>query len=87
MSDIESYEGRVLESYLRQRIREEWAYTSVGGYWNRKGDVEIDIVVLDDSTLPTTIENLGVEERLERYAYLRPEAPVAHKAVAGRWLL
>ena len=48
MSDIESYEGRVLESYLRQRIREEWAYTSVGGYWNRKGDVEIDIVVLDD---------------------------------------
>ena len=48
---------------------------------------EADIVVLDDSTLPTTIENLGVEERLERYAYLRPEAPGAHKAVAGRWLL
>ena len=48
MRDIESYEGRVLESYLRQRIREEWTYTSVGGYWNRKGDVEIDIVVLDD---------------------------------------
>ena len=22
-------------------------YTEVGGYWNRKGDVEIDIVVID----------------------------------------
>lgn len=47
-ADIESYEGRVLERYLMQRIREEWEYTAVGGYWNRKGDVEIDIVVMDD---------------------------------------
>ena len=47
-ADIESYEGRVLERYLTQRIREEWEYTAVGGYWNRKGDVEIDIVVVDD---------------------------------------
>ena len=47
-ADIESYEGRILERYLMQRIREEWEYTAVGGYWNRKGDVEIDIVVMDD---------------------------------------
>ena len=45
--DLESYEGRVLEDLLRRRIAEEGTYTSLGGYWNRKGDVEIDIVVLD----------------------------------------
>lgn len=45
--DIESYEGRVLESYLRKKISEEWEYTAVGGYWNRNGDIEIDVVVQD----------------------------------------
>ena len=45
---LEEYSGRVLEDYFRQRIIEEEAYTEVGGYWNRKGDVEIDIVVLND---------------------------------------
>ena len=49
-NDLESYEGRVLEAYLTRRIREEWEYTEVGGYWNRKGDVEIDIVVMDSLT-------------------------------------
>ena len=47
MDDLESYEGRVLEDLLTRRIAEEGTYTSLGGYWNRKGDVEIDIVVLD----------------------------------------
>ena len=42
------YEGRALEDFFRRRISEEDDYTEVGGYWNRKGDVEIDIVVVDD---------------------------------------
>ena len=45
---LDEYAGRVLESYFRQRIAEEEDYTKVGGYWNRKGDVEIDIIVLND---------------------------------------
>lgn len=47
-SDLESYEGRVLEDLVMRMVSEEWTYTEVGGYWNRKGDVEIDAVVLDD---------------------------------------
>ncbi len=45
---LEDYEGRALEDYFRRRISEQDAYTSLGGYWNRKGDMEIDIVVIDD---------------------------------------
>ena len=45
---IETYEGYALEDYFRTRIAEEEAYTAIGGYWNRKGDIEIDIVVIDD---------------------------------------
>ena len=45
---IPEYEGRVLEDLFRRRISEEGSYTGIGSYWSRKGDVEIDIVVLDD---------------------------------------
>ncbi len=45
---LEEYEGRVLEDLFRARIREEWTYTDVGGYWNRDGSVEVDIIVIDD---------------------------------------
>jgi len=45
---LDDYMGRVLEDYFRQKIVEEEIYTEVGGYWNRKGDVEIDIIVLND---------------------------------------
>jgi AAA+ ATPase superfamily predicted ATPase len=44
---LDEYKGRVLEDYFRQRIVEEETYTEVGSYWNRKGDVEVDIVVLN----------------------------------------
>ena len=44
---LEEYEGRSLEDLLRKKVSEEWMYTEVGGYWNRKGDVEIDLVVID----------------------------------------
>ena len=47
-SSLPDYEGKVLENYFRTKISEEDMYTSIGGYWNRKGDVEIDIIVLDD---------------------------------------
>ena len=47
-SSLSDYEGWVLKDYFRTRIAEEDTYTEIGSYWNRKGDVEIDIVVLDD---------------------------------------
>ena len=45
---IPDYEGKVLEEYFTRRIREEDTYTRIGGFWNRKGDIDIDIVVVDD---------------------------------------
>ena len=47
-NSLPDYEGRVLEDFFRRRMTEEDTYTQVGGYWNRRGDVEIDIVVVDD---------------------------------------
>ncbi len=47
MRDLESYEGRVLERYFLAKLSEERRYTEIGGYWNRRGDVEIDLVVVN----------------------------------------
>ena len=47
-SGIEQYEGRALEEFFRRRISEEDTYTEIGSYWTKKGDVEIDIAVIDD---------------------------------------
>ena len=48
--ELQDYEGKVLEEYFRRKITEEDTYTGICSYWNRKGDVEIDIIVLDDVT-------------------------------------
>ncbi|MBQ7701113.1 MAG: ATP-binding protein [Candidatus Methanomethylophilaceae archaeon] len=48
MSELNDYEGKVLEEYFRRKIAEGDIYTQLCSYWSRKGDVEIDIIVLDD---------------------------------------
>ena len=49
-SEIEGYEGKILEEFFKRRMTEEETYTKIGSYWNRKGDIEIDIVLVDDIT-------------------------------------
>lgn len=61
---LESYEGRVLEEYHRTRIAEEWTYTGIGSYWNRRGDVEIDIVVVD--SVNRTMDLIEVKRNPEK---------------------
>ena len=48
LNELQDYEGRALEEYFRRKIAEEDTYTQICSYWNRKGDVKIDIIVLDD---------------------------------------
>lgn len=49
--------------------------------------MDADIVVLDESGIPTALEGLSPSERLERYCYLAPEAPVLAKWAGGRRLV
>ena len=38
------FEGKALESYFRAKFLEERKYTRIGGWWDRKGENEIDLV-------------------------------------------
>ena len=47
-NDYCDYTGHVLEQYFRQKYREEERVTTVGHYWDRKGNNEIDLIALND---------------------------------------
>ena len=42
--DYETFSGMMLERYFRRTLIELHAYTRIGGWWDRKGENEIDIV-------------------------------------------
>ena len=66
LDGMDEYEGRVLEDYFRTRIREEWTYTEVAGYWTRDGTVGVDIVVCDDIDRKAhTIEVKGNPKKMD----------------------
>jgi AAA+ ATPase superfamily predicted ATPase len=46
--DFDAYSGEALESYFRARFKEDTTYTRIGGWWDRKGENEIDLVCEDE---------------------------------------
>ena len=46
--DYPTFSGLMLERYFHNRFIEEGTYTRIGGYWNRKGEDEIDIVAVNE---------------------------------------
>lgn len=47
-NEYESYSGLVLEKYFRKKIAENERVTSIGGYWDQKGENEIDLIALNE---------------------------------------
>jgi len=52
----ESYSGKVLEDYFKEKAAEEERFTEIGAYWDRKGHNEIDIVILNGPKKAIAIE-------------------------------
>lgn len=63
--DYCDYTGLVLEQYFRQRIAEEERVTTVGNYWDRQGNNEIDLIALND--IDRTALVAEVKRNPERY--------------------
>jgi AAA+ ATPase superfamily predicted ATPase len=47
--DYETYSGVILEKYFRAKMIEAKEYSDIQGYWNSKGENEIDIVAVNDA--------------------------------------
>lgn len=46
--DYEGFSGIVLEKYFRQKLIESKQYSDIQGYWDNKGENEIDIVAVNE---------------------------------------
>ena len=46
--DYPTFSGIMLERYFRQRAAESGRYTDIGNFWDRKGEHEIDIILVNE---------------------------------------
>lgn len=46
--DYETYSGILLEKYFRTKIAKSKSYSDVQGYWDRKGENEIDVIAINE---------------------------------------
>ncbi len=44
LRDYEAFSGIALERYFRAKFIEEHSYSHLGGWWDRKGENEIDLI-------------------------------------------
>ena len=55
----------MLERYFREKLAESESYTRIGGWWDRKGTNEIDIIASDD--IEKKIDFIEVKRTPSRY--------------------
>ena len=46
--DFSSFSGHMLEKYFRENAQISQAYASIGNYWDRKGETEIDFIAVNE---------------------------------------
>jgi uncharacterized protein len=46
--DYPTFSGKILERYFRTKLTEEKRFTRIGGYWDRKGETEIDLIAVNE---------------------------------------
>ena len=55
----------MLERYFERKLRETGRYTRIGGYWDRKGENEIDLIAVNE--IEGTAEVYEVKMQGKRY--------------------
>ena len=82
LRDYPTYSGKMLERYFHDQQKEIGKSTLIGGYWDKKGENEIDLIALneiDKTALFAEIKcnpaNLGMEKLVEKVAVLKLKEP------------
>lgn len=82
--DYNTFSGGMLERYFRDKFMQSGLYTNVGMYWNRKGENEIDLIVLNDLDKTGGIYEIKKDEA--RYSNTVLEEKVANLMEAEKEL-
>ncbi len=46
--DYETFSGKMLESYFKEKLAEEQLFTQMDNWWSRNGETEIDIIAINE---------------------------------------
>ncbi len=74
--DYDTFSGYMLERYFRELLAEGEEFTRIGGWWDRKGGNEIDIVTAED--FEKKLDFIEVKRRRERYKASLLEDKIKH---------
>ena len=72
--DYDTYSGKILEKYFRDKMKEAELYTRIGCWYDRKGENEIDIVAADDLSKKAEIYEIKRNENNADLSLLRSKA-------------
>lgn len=72
MRDYDTFSGLILERFFRDEMIERGTYTRIGGWWDRKGENEIDLIGIDE--LAHTIDFYEVKRQRKEYDEQRLQA-------------
>jgi len=74
MRDYETFSGQALEGLFRARFAERQAYSRMGGWWDRRGENEIDLVC--ENEFSGTLDFFEVKRDAKRYDHAALEAKI-----------
>jgi AAA+ ATPase superfamily predicted ATPase len=74
--DYTTFSGKVLEKYFREKLIEQGGITKIGGFWDKSGENEIDLIVLNETTKTVQIIEIKRNEKHIRYNILKEKAAV-----------
>ncbi len=75
--DYPTFSGKTLESYFKMQYIETKEFTSIGGFWDKKGEHEIDMIALNELTHKGVVaeikrkkENINLKQLQQKAAFL-----------------
>ena len=74
--DYDTLAGFMLERYFERKLRETGRYTRIGGYWDRKGENEIDLIAVNE--IEGTAEVYEIKMQSKRYDASALSAKIEH---------
>jgi AAA+ ATPase superfamily predicted ATPase len=81
--DYETFSGKILERYFREKMLETGNFTKMGSFWDRKGENEIDMVAVNDLEKTAIIAEIKRNEKHIRYNVLKEKATKMFAKTSG----
>ena len=79
--DYSTFSGKILERYFRQKLIEKGGFTKIGGFWDKKGENEIDLIAINETERKALFAEIKRNEKHIRYNALKEKAELLLKDV------